>query len=249
MMHDPRRSVQIRDEAFSCYTRPMRPNRGFFVTFEGLDGCGKTTQVEALSAYLQASGKDFIATRQPGGTEFGDRIRALLLDSRNTGIAPLAELALMFSDRAQFVRQIILPSLAAGKIVLCDRFTDSSEAYQGGGRELGSEVVLSLHRLLCGDLQPDLTFLLLGDPGVSLARARERNRSQAGNDENRFEGEHSGFHDRVLRAYQQIAERDRARVVKIDASASLDAVRENVTRVFQDRFAGHARCGGGTSRC
>lgn len=218
----------------------MGPGTGFFVTFEGLDGCGKTTQIQRLSQHLQAAGVDFIATRQPGGTDIGNRIRALLLDSKNTGIAPLAELGLMFSDRAQSLHEVILPALAAGKVVLCDRFTDSSEAYQGGGRELGSDIVLALHRTLCSGIQPHLTFLLLGDPQANLERARARNSNRAdknrvGNDEDRFEREHSGFHDRVLRAYLAISERDRQRVVKIDAARTIEEVHAEIVKVFAER--------------
>src|SRR6516164_3707216 len=113
--------------------------RGLFVTLEGLDGSGKTTQIRRLAAWMQKRGIDPVVTRQPGGTATGDRIRALLLDSASSPLAPLTELALMFSDRAQAIAEVIEPALAAGCIVLCDRFTDSTEAYQGGGRQLGSE--------------------------------------------------------------------------------------------------------------
>src|SRR6267154_2227919 len=108
----------------------MKRVRGTFITFEGLDGCGKTTQLERLAKALRAEGRDVLVTREPGGTPIGEKIRAVLLDSRTKGMAPLAELALMFASRAQQVEQVIIPALAAGKIVLCDRFTDSSEAYQ-----------------------------------------------------------------------------------------------------------------------
>src|ERR1035438_1236724 len=136
---------------------------GLFITLEGLDGSGKTTQIKRLAAWLHKrnSTEEPVLTRQPGGTETGDRIRALVLDSRSTGMASMTEMALMFADRAQTIAEVIQPALDAGKIVLCDRFTDSTEAYQGGGRELGSEVILELHRLLCANLQPDLTLLLL----------------------------------------------------------------------------------------
>src|SRR5271165_5148905 len=118
--------------------------RGLFITFEGLDGSGKTTQISRLAAWLRkrnpaGSGLDLVLTRQPGGTETGDRIRAFVLDSRSHGLAPMAEMALMFADRAQAIAEVIQPALDAGKIVLCDRFTDSTEAYQGGGREPGSD--------------------------------------------------------------------------------------------------------------
>ena len=214
----------------------MRPGNGFFVTFEGLDGTGKTTQIQRLSHHLQATGRDFIATRQPGGTEIGNRIRALLLDSKNTGLAPLTELGLMFSDRAQSLHEIILPALNAGKVVLCDRYTDSSEAYQGHGRELGSAIVLALHRELCGGIQPHLTFLLLGNPESDLARARARNTNHSGADENRFETEHKAFHDRVLQGFLSIAEREPERVVKINAARSIEEVHKDIAGVFEDRI-------------
>src|SRR5438270_11807929 len=115
--------------------------RGVFIPFEGLDGCGKTTQLERLAKALRSEGREVVVTREPGGTPIGEQVRAVLLDSRTKGLAPLAELALMFASRAQQVQQVILPALAAGKVVLCDRFTDSSEAYQGSGRQLGTKAV------------------------------------------------------------------------------------------------------------
>src|SRR5215470_4127750 len=144
------------------------PQRGKFITFEGLDGVGKSTQLENLATALRPRGIDIITTREPGGTALGEKLRAVLLSSRTSGLSPLAELALMFADRAQHIDEQIVPALNRGQWVLCDRFTDSSEAYQGGGRRLGSEVVRQLHRALCHDLQPDLTILMLGDPAASL---------------------------------------------------------------------------------
>ena len=184
--------------------------RGFFITFEGLDGSGKSTQLRLLARSLRASGYNVITTRQPGGTELGDDIRAVLLNSKTQNLAPLAEMALMFADRAQVIQQIIEPALAEGHIVLCDRFTDSTEAYQGGGRCLGSERVLALHRAVCGDLWPDLTLLLLPNPDASLARARQRNVRQLahGTDENRFEGEERAFYERIFAKYREIAARE-----------------------------------------
>src|SRR5215469_8159108 len=148
--------------------------RGLFITLEGLDGSGKTTQLRRLAAWMQRRGSDPVTIRQPGGTATGDRIRELLLDSRSAGLAPITEMAMMFADRAQAIAEVIEPALAAGKTVLCDRFTDSTEAYQGGGRQLGSELVLEMHRLICGDLQPDLTLLLLPSLDKSLERTRRR---------------------------------------------------------------------------
>src|SRR5580692_3380693 len=144
---------------------------GLFITLEGLDGSGKTTQMRRLAAWLKKRlpGEGPLLTRQPGGTETGDRIRALVLDSRQTGLAPMTEMALMYADRAQAIAEVIEPALEQGRIVICDRFTDSTEAYQGGGRGLGSETVLALHKLICGDLQPDMTLLLLPSFAASLA--------------------------------------------------------------------------------
>src|ERR1700690_304092 len=141
--------------------------RGKFITFEGLDGTGKSTQMRKLGAVLRAAGLKVIETREPGGTLTGEKIRRVLLDSGTAGLSPLAGMARMFASRAQHIAEVIEPGLAAGNVVLCDRFTDSTEAYQGSGRRLGSESVLKLHRALCGDLQPDLTILLESDPAKS----------------------------------------------------------------------------------
>ncbi len=123
-------------------------SEGKFITFEGLDGCGKSTQMEKLAATLRAEGIDVLTTREPGGTEIGERIRKLLLDSRTAGLDPWAEMALMFASRAQLIAEVIEPALDAGKWVLCDRYTDSTEAYQGGGRKLRSRPVLQMHKVL-----------------------------------------------------------------------------------------------------
>jgi dTMP kinase len=213
--------------------------KGLFITFEGLDGSGKTTQIKRLAAWMRKRGADPVVTRQPGGTETGDRIRELLLDSRSASLAPLAEMALMFADRAQAIAEVIQPALAAGKTVLCDRFTDSTEAYQGGGRELGSEVVLAMHQLICGGLQPDLTLLLLPSLEHSLNRARRRNDRVAaseGKDEGRFEAEQEAFYRRVWEKYQEIAARDAERVVTIEGDLTIDEVQEQVVEAVAMRL-------------
>ncbi len=164
-----------------------------------------------------------VTTREPGGTALGEKLRTVLLSSRTAGLSPLAELALMFADRAQHIDEQILPALERGQWVLCDRFTDSSEAYQGGGRELGSEIVLQLHKSLCHDLQPDLTILMVSDVARTVARARRRNVEQSkemAEDENRFEKESRAFYNRVLAAYMAIAKRAPQRVATVDASRS-----------------------------
>jgi dTMP kinase len=213
--------------------------RGFFLTFEGLDGSGKTTQIKRLTAWLAEQNLPHTVTRQPGGTATGDRIRALLLDSKSCGLSPRTELAMMFADRAQSIQEIIAPALASGQIVVCDRFTDSTEAYQGGGRELGSEIVLELHRLLCGNLQPDLTILLLPDLKASLARARRRNThetEETGKDESRFERERNSFFLRVHEKYLDIAAREPARVVAIEGKLSIDQVHRRVIEAVSSRL-------------
>ena len=204
---------------------PTMSRRGKFITFEGLDGTGKSTQMRRLAAKLRAAGHKVVETREPGGTATGEKIRRVLLDSATQGLSPMAEMALMFASRAQHIAEVILPAMDRGEIVLCDRFTDSTEAYQGSGRRLGSDVVLKLHRILCGDLQPDLTILLDSDPAKSLGRARRRNRSLADKsakdaDENRFEQQNRVFFARVHQGYKAIAAREQQRVVAVDASGS-----------------------------
>jgi dTMP kinase len=213
--------------------------RGLFITLEGLDGSGKTTQIKRLAAWMEKRRIETVVTRQPGGTPTGDRIRGLLLDSGSTPLAPMTEMALMFADRAQAITEVIEPALAAGRVVLCDRFTDSTEAYQGGGRQLGSERVLDLHRLICGNLQPDLTLLLLPSLEASLARARRRNEKHAaktGQDENRFEQEQGGFFKRVWEKYHEIAGRESERVILIEGNLSIDEVHEQIVEAVSERL-------------
>ena len=213
--------------------------RGFFITLEGLDGSGKTTQIKRLAAWLTNRGHAPILIRQPGGTETGDRIRGVILDARSGPLAPMTEMALMFADRAQAIDEVIRPGLEAGKIVLCDRFTDSTEAYQGGGRQIGSDVVLDLHRLICGGLQPDLTLLLLPSFEASLRRARKRNdrvEAQTGKNEGRFEKEQDDFYQRVWKKYREIAARESDRVVLIEGDMTIDEVHEQIVEAFAARL-------------
>jgi len=211
--------------------------RGFFLTFEGLDGSGKTTQLRLLASWLEGRGALPLVTRQPGGTRVGDRIRALLLDSKTEALAPRTELGLMFADRAQAIAEVIAPALEAGRIVLCDRFTDSTEAYQGGGRELGSQIVLALHHAMCGGLQPDLTILLLTDFDASLERARRRNARPETVDEGRFEREGNAFYRRVFDKYREIAAREPVRVVVMDGDQAIEEVHANIVRLVEARLS------------
>src|SRR3954465_10836441 len=213
-------------------------SRGVFITFEGLDGCGKSTQMEKLAVALKADGHEVITTREPGGTPTGEKIRSVLLDSGTRQLSPLAELALMFAARAQHIEEVIVPALAAGKIVLSDRFTDSSEAYQGGGRELGSDTILALHELLCGGLQPDLTILMDSEVAASVARARRRNvaASTNGRDENRFERESNAFFGRVQAAYRAIAKREPERVITVNARRHIPQVHAEILAAVKQRL-------------
>jgi dTMP kinase len=222
--------------------------RGKFITFEGLDGSGKTTQLEKIAGFLRQQEVAAVTTREPGGTEIGERIRAVLLDSRTAGLDAYAEMALMFASRAQQIAQVILPALEAGHWVLCDRFTDSTEAYQGGGRQLGSDVVLRCHQALCRGLWPDLTILMETDVSSSVARARRRNKAAARggdpaenggsgpSDENRFEKESYAFFTRVHNAYLEIARREPQRVALVDARPPLEVVHPQIVRVVRERL-------------
>ena len=214
-----------------------RAQPGKFITFEGLDGCGKSTQLEKLAAALRTQKIDVVTTREPGGTAIGERIRAVLLDSRTAGLDSHAEMALMFASRAQLIAEVIQPALTAGKWVLCDRFTDSTEAYQGGGRRLGSGPVLELHKVLCGDVWPDLTILMDSDVSSSVSRARRRNQT-AEHDENRFEKESHAFFTRVREGFLKIAKREPQRVAKIDARPSIEVVHDEIVRVVKERLKG-----------
>ena len=219
---------------------------GMFITFEGLDGSGKTTQLQRLASVLESHGERVTSLRQPGGTPLGDTIRGILLDSRSDravgGIAPEAELALMFADRAQSLAQVIRPALDDGAIVLCDRYTDSSEAYQGAGRGLGSERIRATHEAICGGFQPNLTILLLPPLAASLRRARRRNRRAIqtdGTDENRFEREDDSFYERIYEQYEVIARREPGRVLAFREDDSIGAIGERILSAVLERLKLH----------
>jgi dTMP kinase len=234
----------IRASSSLCYYLPVSSHvhRGHFITFEGLDGCGKSTQLKKLATVLKKQGFPVIVTREPGGTKTGEKIRNLLLDTSTSGLSSFAELALMFASRAQHIKEIIQPALAEGNVVLCDRFTDSTEAYQGGGRKLGSEPVLELHRVLCGGLQPELTILMDSDVAHSVDRARRRNLHRAagakrgGSDENRFEQESRAFFGRVRHGYLAIAKRETQRVALVDARGTPQATHLRIMEVVRRKL-------------
>ena len=207
------------------------PKRGRFITFEGIDGSGKSTQMRLLAERLRAEGHDVFEAVEPGGTAIGRQIRRILLDASNQDLRPAAELLLYFASRAQNVDECILPALAAGKIVLCDRFTDSTLAYQGYARGLGEEAVLALDRIACRGLTPDLTLLIDVDVECGLARARKRN---AGDDaaETRMDDQSVEFHRKVREAYLALAKQHADRFRIIDGRGSPESVAERVWADF-----------------
>jgi dTMP kinase len=199
--------------------------RGLFITFEGMDGCGKTTQMHLLAQRLSAEGCQVFETAEPGGTPIGVQIRRILLDSANRDLCPTAELLLYFACRAQNVEQWILPALRQGTIVLSDRFTDSTLVYQGAARGLGEETVLALDRIACKGLVPDLTVLVDIDLETGLARARDRRLSKS---ETRMDEQALEFHRRAREAYCRLAEREPQRFRVIDGRPDIDTVAARV---------------------
>jgi dTMP kinase len=229
-----------------CYDFGVTVQRGKFITFEGLDGCGKSTQMNRLAEVLRREGLDVVTAREPGTTATGEQIRNILLNSRTVGLAPKAELALMFAARAQLIKEVIEPGIAGGKFVLVDRYTDSSEAYQGGGRGLGSETVLAVHRAICGGLNPDMTVLMDSEAAASVARARRRNLKAAEQgrnavDENRFELENREFFERVHETYLKIAAREPERVFMVDARREANVVHLEIVAEVRRRLGLSAR--------
>ncbi len=203
--------------------------RGLFVSFEGGDGCGKTTQMRLLAARLKSLGCAVVETTEPGGTRIGAQIRRILLDSANQELCSLAEVLLYFASRAQNVEEVILPALAEGKIVLTDRFTDSTLAYQGAGRGLGEQALAGLERLACHGLRPDVTLLIDIDLETSLSRARQRNLDPS---ESRMDEQAVEFHRRVREAYLAMAAREPERFRVIDGRGDAASVAEAVWQAF-----------------
>jgi dTMP kinase len=202
-------------------------SRGLFITFEGPDGSGKSTQARMLAERLRSQGRDVLESVEPGGTPIGQQIRRILLDPANQELTAVSELLLMFAARAQNVEQWILPALAQGKIVISDRFTDSSIAYQGAGRGLGWEKVLEVDRIACHGLVPDLTICVDIDTATGLARAQSR-----GGFETRLEEQAIEFHKRAREAYHELARQEPQRFRLIDGSGAPAAIAEKVLHEF-----------------
>jgi dTMP kinase len=201
-----------------------------FITFEGIEGCGKSTQLRLLDERLRAAGRDVRATREPGGTPLGERLRAILLDPSQR-LDPLAEFLLFEADRRQHIHEVIRPALEAGAWVLCDRFSDSTEAYQAAGRGIDAEWIEAVDAHVRDGLAPDLTLLFDVAPLEGLARARRRDGK-----EGRFESEELAFHERVWAAFHAIARREPDRVVVVPAQGDATAVFAETSRIVAERF-------------
>ncbi|MCP3665078.1 MAG: dTMP kinase [Gammaproteobacteria bacterium] len=199
--------------------------RGKFITIEGIEGAGKSSNIAFLQRYLEDQGKELIFTREPGGTALGEEVRELLLGHKHTGMADDTELLLMFAARAEHLAQVILPALESGKWVICDRFTDASYAYQGGGRGIVRERIAGLESWVQGDLRPDLTLVFDLPVDMGLERAGKRS------EPDRFESEKTVFFDKVRAAYLDIAQSDPQRVQVIDASKTLSEVQQQLKQV------------------
>jgi dTMP kinase len=209
----------------------MTERRGTFITFEGPDGSGKTTQMRILADRLRGRGREVVETQEPGGTNIGLQIRSILLNAENRNLCPVAEMLLYFAARAQNFDERILPAWDRGAVVLSDRFTDSTLAYQGGGRELGPDVVMQLHNIACHGLQPDLTVCIDVDAETGLERAKARNGAKA----DRMEEQAIEFHQRVREMYLDLARQYPARIKVIDGRGEVEAVAERVWEVVKDR--------------
>ena len=200
-----------------------------FITLEGIEGVGKTSAVDCVSNWLRNHGRGVTVTREPGGSQLGERVRALVLEHNGVPIAPLAELLLMFAARAQHLEERIRPALIRGDAVVCDRFSDATYAYQGGGRGLPVAQIDAAAALVHADLQPTLTILLDAPPEVGLSRARARSAAD------RFESEQVSFFERVRQAYLALARRQAHRFVVIDATQDLTSVHDAIRVCLSER--------------
>ncbi|MFT4861359.1 MAG: dTMP kinase [Pseudohongiellaceae bacterium] len=204
--------------------------KGRFITLEGVEGVGKSTNLEVIQRFLQHRGVDYIVTREPGGTPVAEEMRQLLLANRDEKLHEISELLLVFAARSQHLEALIKPALAKGVWVLCDRFTDATYAYQGGGRKLDKNTIATLETLAQGDLRPDLTFILDLDPEIGLQRASQRGELD------RFENEQVSFFHRVRATYLARAEADPERCRVIDASAPIESVEHQLIELLEQQF-------------
>ncbi len=207
----------------------MTKNTGKFITLEGIEGAGKSTMLNFISEQLQQAGNEVVVTREPGGTRVGEKLREILLDNSNTQLSDDAELLIIFAARAQHLQQVIRPALNAGQYVLCDRFTDASYAYQGGGRNMSTERIRQLEDWAQQGLKPDLTILFDLDVATGLRRAGKRG------DADRFEQEHVDFFERIRQCYIDRASVEPERFRVIDAASTVDNVKQQILEVLKDK--------------
>ncbi len=206
-----------------------------FITLEGIEGSGKTTQMQQLSTYVENRGHSCVLTREPGGTALGEKIRTILLDPASSELVPTAELLLYMADRAQHINTLIKPCLAEGKIVLCDRYFDATVVYQGFARGLDTEFICDLHRLILDDLKPDMTFLLDLSPRIGLARAwKQLDNGTRSETESRFEEETISFHEKVRAGYLELARRQPERIRVVDGSQDKKQVQVDIRDVLAE---------------
>lgn len=211
--------------------------RGRFITVEGIEGSGKSTQLSLLADHLRSRGRAVTMTREPGGTAIGDQIRRILLDPANKALDPAAELLLYAASRAQHLREVILPGLSDGHMVLCDRFSDATMAYQGYGRGLDRDMILALDRIVTTGLRPELTLLLDIDVAAGLRRAQGRNSSSGLEHEARFENEAMAFHQRVRDGYLAAARLEPGRIRIVNADRRPEEVQNDVRQIVEEMLA------------
>jgi dTMP kinase len=209
-----------------------------FISFEGGDGSGKSTQLRLLADYLSSQGRACLCTREPGGTNLGRMIRKVLLEVRDESISSQTELFLYLADRAQHIQEVVQPALAGGKIVLCDRFTDSTLAYQGYGRGADLRLLREMNFMAGGGIIPDLTFLLDCPVDLALSRTARRIQAQRSTEsrEDRFESEDVGFHERVRRGFKELARAEPERIRVLDASRSIQEVHEQIRAIVESKL-------------
>ena len=203
-------------------------SRGKFISIEGVEGVGKSTNIEAIKKFLEVKKIDFVVTREPGGTVLSEKIRELLLQRNSEAPVEMTELLLIFASRAQHLEKVIRPALENGIWIICDRFTDATYAYQGGGRGLKTSVIAELESMVLGELRPDLTIILDLDPETGLARAKERGELD------RFENEKDEFFNKVRSAYLDIARSNPDRCFVIDASQNIEQVSADIINLFNN---------------
>lgn len=213
--------------------------KGIFITFEGVEGSGKTTQIDLLASALEAEGLQVVKTQEPGGTKIGAMIRKILLDPKNKEIGSMTELMLYGANRAQHIKEVILPAIREGRIVLCDRFSDSTIAYQGYGRALSLEIIEKLDIFATEGLKPSLTILLDINPEKGLFRAKKRMEENNSLKEGRIEREGLSFHKRVREGFLRLAEEEPDRIKVIGADLPVEDIHKKIIEIVKERFRWH----------